>query len=178
MKAVSKSEEHTEQSFEAIRVGGVEVNYYLICKRKLWWYAHDLGMEKSSDRVLLGKLMHEESYARKRKEYLIDDLVRIDFIEDETVHEVKLSKAMEEAHVYQLLYYLYFLKQRGVEVRRGMINYPRSKRQMEVELTPEREREIEEILKGIGATVRLPAPPNVEWMSICRKCAYAELCWA
>ncbi len=42
----------TESEFEDLKVGGTEVNYFIVCPRKLWLYAHRLQMESSSDRVL------------------------------------------------------------------------------------------------------------------------------
>jgi len=166
------------ETLEGIRIGGIEVNYYLICPRKLWLYAHDLEMEKNSDRVALGALLHEESYPRKKKDYLIDDLIRIDFLEEDTLHEVKLTKKMEEAHIWQLLYYLYYLKGKGLQELKGIINYVRSRRQTEVVLTPDKEKELRRILFTIKQVKEGPEPPPANYTKICRKCAYAELCWA
>ncbi|MCD6506625.1 Dna2/Cas4 domain-containing protein [Candidatus Poribacteria bacterium] len=44
----------TDQEFEELKVGGMEVNYLIVCPRKLWLYTHDLRMEKLSDKVSLG----------------------------------------------------------------------------------------------------------------------------
>lgn len=162
----------------ALWVGGVEVNYFFICKRKLWWYTHGLGMEHTSDLVSMGSFVHEESYPRKKKEYLIDSLVRIDFVDEGEIHEVKLSQAAEKAHRYQLLYYLYFLKHRGVKVQRGYLNFPKSKRVVEVALVPEEEARIEEILQEIQAIRRQSSPPLATHTKFCRSCSYEELCWS
>ena len=32
----------------ALRISGTEVHYYVLCPRKLWWYAHGLEQECSS----------------------------------------------------------------------------------------------------------------------------------
>lgn len=161
------------------RVGGTEINYYLICPKKLWMFSHGIGMEKHSDRVDMGKLLHEESYLRGRhKEMLIDNLLRIDFDESAgVVHEVKMSKAFERAHIYQLLYYLYYLKSKGVDGLSGELNYPKSKRTQKVELTPEIEREIEEMLLSVRKIKASEACPEEERKTKCRKCSYEELCW-
>ncbi len=89
---------------------GTEVSYYFICKKKLWWFAHGVEMEHSSDRVEMGKLVHQESYGRRKKELNLDDRIVIDWREDGVIHEVKLTDKMEAAHEMQLLYYLYYLK--------------------------------------------------------------------
>lgn len=48
-------------------IGGVELHYYALCKRKLWLYYKGIGMEEESDRVLQGKLLHEMAYPRSKR---------------------------------------------------------------------------------------------------------------
>jgi CRISPR-associated exonuclease Cas4 len=134
-------------------------------------------MEQESDRVRMGKLVHEESYARRRKELNIDDRIVLDWREDGVIHEVKLTDKMEAAHEMQLLYYLYYLKLKGVEGLRGQIDYPKLRETKAVELTPEKELEIEEALEEMRLIVESQKAPQVEWMRVCGLCAYAELCW-
>lgn len=99
---------------------GTQVNYYFVCHRKLWLYSHGLDMEHTSDVVYMGKLISEESYQREKKELLIDGAIKIDFLgRDGVIHEVKKSDKVEQAHEFQLLYYLYYLKQKGISNVRG-----------------------------------------------------------
>lgn len=157
---------------------GTEVGYFFICKKKLWWFAHGVEMEHGSDRVKLGKLVHEESYSRRRKELNVDDRIVIDWREDGVIHEVKLTDRMERAHEMQLLYYLFYLKrEKGIEGVRGQIDYPRLRETKQVELTPEREQEIERALAEMREIVASKRAPEVDWMRICAACSYAELCW-
>lgn len=157
---------------------GTEVGYYFICRKKLWWFAHGVQMEHEHDRVRLGRLVHEESYARRRKELNVDDRIVLDWREDGCIHEVKLTDSMERAHEMQLLYYLYYLKHmKGVEGLRGQLDYPRLRETKTVELTPEREREVEAALAEMREIVGAKRAPGVEWMKICRSCSYADLCW-
>ena len=157
---------------------GLEVNYYFICKKKLWWFSHGVEMERGSDRVKLGKLVHEEAYARRKKELNVDDRIVLDWREDGIIHEVKLTDSMERAHEMQLLYYLFYLKHwKGVEGLRGQIDYPKLRETKTVELTEEREREIEAALAEMREIVRSRRAPEVGWMKICAACSYAELCW-
>jgi CRISPR-associated exonuclease Cas4 len=157
---------------------GTEVGYYFICPKKLWWFSHGVQMERESDRVRMGKLVHEESYARRKKELNIDDRIVLDWREDGVIHEVKLTDSMEAAHEMQLLYYLYYLKcVKGVESLRGQIDYPKLRETKQVELTEEREREIEAALAEMRRIVAAGQPPEVEWMKICRSCSYVDLCW-
>jgi CRISPR-associated exonuclease Cas4 len=157
---------------------GTEVGYYFICRKKLWWFSHGVEMERNSDRVRLGKLVHQESYGRRKKELNIDDRIVLDWREDNVIHEVKLTDSVERAHEMQLLYYLYYLKHvKGVEGLRGQIDYPKLRETKQVELTPEREHEIEGALAEMALIVRARRAPEVGWMKVCGACSYAELCW-
>jgi CRISPR-associated exonuclease Cas4 len=156
---------------------GTEVGYYLVCKKKLWWFAHGVLMEQESDRVALGRVVHESAYARERKELEIDNKIMLDWREDGVIHEVKLTDRMEEAHEAQLLYYLFYLKCKGVEGLKGRLDYPKLKRTKEVELTKENEEKLINALREMRVIVNGDRPPSVEFMKICRSCSYAELCW-
>ena len=162
--------------FRGLNFTGTHVNYYFVCPRKLWLFSHDLEMEMESDLVLLGKLLHETGYKRKFKELSIGR-IKIDFLEGGCeVHEVKRSRRVEKAHVFQLLYYLYYLKRLGVEAK-GVLNYPLLRRRVEIELTAEKEREMEDVLADITSLLSSDKPPSGVRKSYCRKCSYFELCW-
>ena len=150
------------------------------CQRKLWFYRHHLEMEHTSETVDLGKHLHDESYPReKRRELDIDSLVKIDYVDKQGIlHDIKSGPAMETAHVMQLCYYLYLLKHKGIENKKGVINYPRQRQTTEVELTAEKEIEIENAITKVYEISALPTPPHAEYMKICKSCSYQELCWS
>jgi len=52
----------------SIRFTGTRINYYFLCRKKLWYFAKNIEMEQTSDAVYLGKLIHETSYDRENKE--------------------------------------------------------------------------------------------------------------
>jgi len=156
---------------------GSEINYRLVCKRKLWLFSHHIELESDSDLVLQGKLLHEHSYKRKLKEIAIGN-IKIDFIEKTNeVHEVKRSKKIAKAHKYQLLYYLYFLKKHANINAKGVLNYPLLKKTVRIELDAKSEKEIQEIIKDVENIKSLEKPPKAEWKSYCKSCAYSEFCW-
>ncbi len=173
-----------EDSLKALRIGGTEVHYYVLCPRKLWWFSHGMEQEHvaggaGAENVALGQTLHQESYPDKsRKDILIDDLLRLDFTDAGAVHEVKKSRGGQRATLFQLLYYLYYLKhEKGVETT-GVIDYPKERRREEVVLTPELEAEVARMLDGVQATRAMPTPPVVPApMPICKKCSYQDLCW-
>lgn len=156
---------------------GVQVNYYFVCHRELWLFSHGIQMEHTSDRVKMGRVVHEQAYQRRKKELDIDGKIMLDWREDGVIHEVKLTDKMEDAHEMQLVYYLYYLKLKGVEGLRGQIDYPRLRQTKTIELDERNQLKIERALADMERIVTLGHAPEVEYMKICRSCSYAELCW-
>ncbi len=160
-----------------VRITGQAVNYYSVCPRKLWYFMHELSMEHTSESVEIGKLIDESTYVRDRKHIEIDGIINIDFIQNgRELHEIKKSRKMEEVDVLQVKYYLYYLKNRGVEDFTALIDYPLLKRTLDVVLTAEDEKRFEEIIADIERIVKLPTPPPLEKKRICKSCSYGELC--
>lgn len=160
-------------------VNGTQVSYFIVCHTKLWLFSHFIRQEQSSDLVAAGKAVHETTFERPKKDVRIDSKVSIDFIEKNgkiIVHEVKKSRKLEKAHAYQLLYYLYCLKQKGIDAE-GEINYPLIRKIERIKLTPEKEEEIKSMLQKIKDIVLQEKPPNHEKKQYCRKCSYFEFCW-
>ena len=110
------------------QISGTMFYYYFVCKRKLWFFSNGIQLEEDNEDVILGKLIDENSYSKELKHILIDNTVNIDFIKDwKILHEVKKQKSIEEAGVWQLKYYLYFLKIRGINIEKGILDYPKLK---------------------------------------------------
>ena len=164
---------------ESTHFTGTQINYYFVCKRKLWLFCKNITMEQSSQRVALGKLLGEERYSRENKEIEIDNRIKMDFLDvrEGIIHEVKYSPAVEKAHLMQLKYYIYYLKLKGLNGITGEINYPRIKRKERVELTENDIILLEETFKGIGAISGMKKPPERKNLKFCKKCSYYELCW-
>jgi len=162
-----------------LSITGTHINYYFICQRKLWLFSRGLVMEQTSDTVLLGKLIDESSYARKEKQIEIDDTIAIDWIDSKNgvLHEVKKSDSLEEAHRWQVLYYLWYLKQKGVLGLKGELDYPKLKQKVSVELNEQTENEITEVLKKIEEVVAPASAPGKKSRHFCKTCSYFELCW-
>lgn len=162
---------------EDIRITGLMVNYYHICHRKLWLFKNKISFETMSDKVLMGKLLHDSSYNQySKKEILFDQLLKIDILNKGQLHEIKLSDKMHYATLMQLAYYLYYLKQFGIN-KKGVINYPLQKKVIEVELTPQLEKEIIDSLDGIKSVLNLSKPPSPQKKEFCKSCAYYEFCF-
>jgi CRISPR-associated exonuclease Cas4 len=161
---------------------GTQVAYYVICPTKLWLFTRFTTMEQTSDLVNSGKLLQEISFKHLKKDFIVDQKIAIDFIKkgDKLIlHEIKKSNKLEKAHIVQLLYYIFYLKnEKGIENVEGIINYPSKRKIVRVELTPEKEIELQNILKKIKEIILLPQPPKPEKKKYCRKCSYFEFCWS
>lgn len=161
-----------------ISVTGSMFYYYYVCKRKLWYFSHQIDMEHNSELVGMGKLIDEESYAREKKHILVDDTINIDFLKSwKIVHEVKKSKSIEPASIWQLKYYMSVLEDKGVEIEKGILDFPKLRKREEVYLTDKDRCEIKESLKEIEIIIKNPLPPKLEKKKICKKCAYYEFCF-
>ena len=168
---------------------GTHINYYFICHRKLWLFSRGVQCEMESDAVRMGRHIHETSYERENKEIAIDGRIALDWFDEKrgVVHEVKKSDKMEEAHEWQICFYLWYLKQKGMTVATaehdkgitGELNYPLLKSKKTVILTPERERELTgKIIPDIEAILAVEEMPGITEWKVCRVCAYGELCFA
>lgn len=159
-------------------ITGVMIYYYFVCKRKLWYFSNDLTMEKGNELVEIGKLVDENSYTREKKNILIDEKINVDFIKDwKIIHEVKKSRKIEDAAIWQLKYYMYLLKEKGVDIEKGILDYPLLRKRKEIYLKTEDGQYIENIINNIKEIQLLTMPPSVINSPICKKCAYFELCY-
>lgn len=167
------------EEFDELRTNGVKVNYWVICHRKVWLYGKGLRMEHLSERVALGRLLHERAYPDlPRREVLIDDLIKVDVLEAQSkVLEIKHSRRFIEAARLQVAYYLLYLQHLGADGLVGELRFPKERRKEEVHLTPELKAQVMQALRGIREIETKPDPPEAEFMPFCRVCAYAELCW-
>ncbi len=156
---------------------GTQINYYFVCKRKLWLFTKDIRFENENEYVQLGRLIDENTYKRKKKQIEIGN-IKIDFMDNKgVIHEIKKSNKIEKAHIYQLKYYILTLRRMGVKNITGEIDYPKLKKRESVFLEMEDEMEFESIFSGIREILNQPKPPAIVKKNICKKCAYYEFCF-
>lgn len=163
---------------------GTQLNYLVVCRRKLWLFSNGIEMERENENVQLGKRIGQESYGREKKEINLDNQIVLDWAETRvgddgvlTIHEVKKSKAVNAAHRLQMLFYLDFLRARGVAAR-GVIDYPELKQRETIELDEAAEAELQAALQQVKAIVGSEeAPPRLDNLRFCSRCAYFDLCY-
>lgn len=155
----------------------MHIQYYFVCKRKLWLFSKNIRLEEGHERVQAGKILHEKSYKNAKKKELSIDNIKIDAIDSEYVREVKITSKMTEADKWQLLFYLNELKKRGLN-KKGLISYTKEKRTEEIILSKSEEEKLEEIIEDIYKIQDLGYPPKVLNASYCTKCAYYDFCYS
>lgn len=160
------------------KITGVMVYYYFVCKKRLWYFANGITMEQESDLVTIGKLIDDHSYSREKKHIMVDETINIDFLQGwNIVHEVKKSDKLEKASIWQIKYYIYILKGKGLQVEKGLLDYPSLRKRKEVYLDEGDELLIEKMLEEIREIICLEIPPDTNKKGYCKKCSYFELCF-
>lgn len=157
------------------------INYYHICHRKLWLFSNGIQMEHTSEVVDEANLIHETSYPQRSTKFTELDLgvAKIDFYDEKNrvVHEIKKSNKVEEAHEWQVKYYLLLLLRAGVQGATGILEYPKLKKITPVELNDQDIEQLEQDEKAIERIIGMQDVPERINKSFCRKCSYFDLCW-
>ena len=151
---------------------------YQICAREAWLYHHNIAPNRNFDALASGRLIHETSYQRDRKEIFVDNIIKIDLVRDELVGEVKKSQRHKEAARMQLAYYLYYLKHEKGIVKEGILLFPKEKKTEKILLTPELEEKIENMLREMELILSKEKPPSPQKIRFCKTCSYQEFCWS
>jgi CRISPR-associated exonuclease Cas4 len=174
------------------RIGGMLVGYYVLCPRKAWLSMQGLWMEQESTTVALGRQIDQNSYKRRQRVTLTAEapdgtalIGKIDGtdLEAGVLHETKKSRKAEDAHRWQLRFYLWLLQLNGVtrpsgEPFKGELSYPRQRRTECVVLTSAHTERLQTIVEQLAALAEANTPPpRHESRSFCRTCAFEALCY-
>jgi len=95
------------------RVTGTLVWYYFICKREVWLMGREITPDEDEELLKIGRAIHDIYYRDMKKEVRLDG-IRIDRIRGRVIYEIKTSSKYLEATKFQLLYYIYRLREEGV----------------------------------------------------------------
>lgn len=135
-------------------------------------------MEQNSELVKIGKIIDEETYKREKKQILIDNTINIDFIKNGAVlHEVKKTKSVEEAGIWQIKYYMYYLENKGIENIKAKIDFPLLRESKEIILEDNDRQILDNVIKNIKDIMKKNSPTDVINSKICNKCSYFDLCY-
>ncbi len=164
-----------------MQITGTLINYFYVCKRELWLFANGINMEHTSDLVYEGKLIHEESYPQRSERYeeIEIDGIKVDYYDAKrkVIHEIKKSDKVDQAHEWQLKYYLHVFERNGIEGVSGILEYPKLRKTSEVFLSDVDRETIKEMEQKIKEVIESKACPPLEKKGICRKCSYYDFCY-
>lgn len=165
-----------------MKINATLINLYHVCKRELWLHANSIRFEHTSDLVYEGKLIHEDSYPQRSEKYEEVELdgIKVDFYDskNKVIHEIKKSDKAEEAHKWQVRYYIYVFERNGIKDVKGMLEYPTLRKKEEVILTNDDRLKIQEIEKDIAQIIESDECPPLFSKKICKSCSYYEFCYS
>lgn len=169
---------------------GTHINYYRLCPRKLWLFANNIQMEQTSDLVADGKVIEEESYQQRSDRYSQIEVFyefegvslsgKIDFfdVKNRVIHETKRSNKVEEAHIWQVKFYLWLMKLNEIEAEKGIIEYPKMRETETVYLTDADSEYLERTVLEIQNLILDEHCPPVINAKICKSCSYYDFCYS
>lgn len=163
-----------------MQVNGTLMNYYFHCKRQCYLHGNRLNLEDNSERVKVGRAIHEVREEKIKDSEIDIDNVKLDGLTSKYLIEVKKSDADIEASKWQLLLYLKILKDKGV-VRKGKLEFVEKNKQnnkiIYIELDQENETKLNRFIKDIEDLISSDTVPDVLNSNSCKKCAYYEYCY-
>lgn len=164
-----------------MQITGTHFNYFHLCHRKLWLFANGITMEHTSDAVYEGKLIHESAYPQRPERYQEVEVagIKIDFYDqkNKVIHEIKKSDKIEDAHKWQVKFYIYTLENIGVEGVTGILEYPQLRKTSHVSLNDEDRRRLMEDTIKIEELIESEKCPPIIKSKICKSCSYYEFCY-
>jgi len=165
---------------DAFSVNGTLIWYYYICRREVWLMARQLNPDERDENLEWGRFLHEWRYAREKKELAFEN-VKLDVAGERdgklVVSEVKKSSKFRKSAEMQLLFYLWQLREAGVEAV-GELRFPEEKWRETVRLDETSVEELKSAVSGIRRIVASATPPKAQKIGYCNNCAYREFCWA
>ena len=163
----------------SVKVNGTLINYYMHCPRQCYLHAHRLNLENNSEDVKVGKALHESKYMNDDNAEISIENIRLDKLTKEYLTETKKSDADVEASRWQLIFYLYTLKKKGIE-RKGKLEFfqkNKEKKIVIIELDSQIENELLMKINEIKNLLNNEKVPDIIEMRHCKKCAYYEYCY-
>lgn len=146
-------------------------------------------MEHTSDTVYDGKILHEASYPQRNERHSelsieakcddVDLFGKIDFYDarKKIIYETKRSDKIEDAHEWQVKFYLWLLKLNGIDEATATLEYPLLRHISRVELSEKDIADLRETIIRIRRLKELDQCPQVINAKICKSCSYFELCY-
>lgn len=173
-----------------MNINATLINLYRVCPRECWLHANGIRMEQTSDLVLDGKVIEEESYLQRSEKYSQIELSydfegvlltgKIDFFDTKNgiIHETKRGNKVEDAHIWQVKFYLWLLKLNDIKAKSGIIEYPKLRETTKVTLDTKDIKELKESVLKIKTLIDGNICPPVLNAKICKNCSYYDFCYS
>ncbi|MFP3045743.1 MAG: CRISPR-associated protein Cas4 [Thermocladium sp.] len=153
-------------------ITGTLIWYLKICPREVWYMARHVTPFEGHPKLEKGRAIHK-IYSDQFPISL--DGMRIDAFrkEEGIVVEIKSSSKYLNSAMAQTNYYLYRLKEVGLNCE-GEIYVPSQGKRYRITLDEE---EVRRDLDDVKRIANLGSPPPRVRIVYCNKCAYKDLCW-
>jgi CRISPR-associated exonuclease Cas4 len=162
-------------------ITATQLNYFHICKYKLWLFSNGISMEHTSGLVEEGKVLHTTAYAQRPKKYreIMLGGSKIDFYDPKkkVIFETKRSPAMQLIDVWQVKFYIFLFEKSGIFGVTGKIEYPYTRQRKIVSLDDRDKLYLEKASLEVINIIAKRSPPVKERKAICDSCAYHDFCW-
>jgi CRISPR-associated exonuclease Cas4 len=163
-----------------VEVNGTLVWYYMICKRELWLMSRNILPDQFDENIDFGRFLHEFTYKKSKKEIAFGN-VKFDLIYEDNdklvIGETKKSSKFFEASKMQLLFYLYYLNNSGINAE-GVLHYPEERKKIKIFLDENSIKEMDFVIKDILEIINEDKPPEVVKINFCKNCGYNEYCFS
>ncbi len=161
-----------------INIYGSLIQAYKICPRQAWLMSRNLVGNQQDESLAIGRLISETTYKNSKKEVRVGNNI-LDIVRPENgkiiLVEVKKSSKAIESSEFQLLYYIYSLRNSNII---GEIRIPEEKKIVPIILTEEKKTELEKLISEIQDVLSKEKPPISKRIKYCKTCSYNEFCWA
>ncbi len=160
-----------------VRITGLMVQYYHVCKRELWFMSRGIDINRETTNIQRGTHVDETSYQDARSSFMIGNRIQLDVLDSGDIMEVKVSSALEKPAKMQLLFYLWFLREIYDVDKDGVLAYPKERKRKSVTLDEPATEKVESAIAGILNIVEQDHPPELEKKPYCESCLYQDICW-
>lgn len=163
-----------------MKISGSVVQSFIVCPRQTWLMSRNICGDQSNDFLEIGRIISENSYVRNKKEIIIDNN-KIDFLVVDSntlvIVETKKSSKKFSATEAQLYFYLYSNRNKFENVK-GEIRIPKEKKVIELFLTEEKIKFVQDLIMDIEKTIKKENAPAKQYINACKSCSYLEFCWS
>ena len=126
-------------------------------------------------------MIHEDSYAERSDRYEEVELegIKVDYFDAKRriIHEIKKTNKQEQAHEWQLKYYLYVFERNGITGVSGILEYPTMRKTCRVDLSDVDREMIQEMEEKIREVILKEECPDSTRRPLCKNCSYYDFCF-